>query len=76
MTTIRGIYTNERPLAIRPMEIGHSRTLPHRNTAAKVPCRRDRLLHQIGQGKTISHYHGEECLKLHLEKYHLLLQNP
>ena len=76
MMAIRGNHTNEQPLAIRLLGIGHSRTLPHGNMATQVPCYRDRLLHQIGQGRTIAHYHGEKCLKLCLEKYHFLLWNP
>ena len=65
---IWGACTNERPLAILPVGIGHSRTLPYCHTVAKVPRRRNWLHHQMGQGKTIGHYHGEECSKFHLEK--------
>ena len=73
---IGGTYTNERPLAIRPMGVGHSRTLPHSDATTQVPYRRDRLFHQMGRGKTIGHYRGEKCLKFRLEKYHLLLRDP
>ena len=30
----------------------------------------------MGRSRTIGHYHGEKCLKLHLEKYHLPFWNP
>lgn len=75
-TTFRGTYTNERPLAVCPMGVGHRRTFAHYNTAAQIPHHGDRLLYQMGQGKTIGHYHRKECTKLHLEKHHLPLQNP
>ena len=40
-TAIKGTHTNEQPLAVRPIGIGHSRTLPHCHTAAQVPRRKD-----------------------------------
>ena len=56
-TVKRGTYTKERPLAIRPMGIGHSRTLSYWLMAAQVPHRRDWLCHQMGWGQNIGHYH-------------------
>ena len=76
MTAIERAYTNERPQVIRPMGVGHSRALPYSIVATQIPCRRDQLLHQMGLGSTIGHYHGEKCLKLRLEKYHLPLKDP
>ena len=76
MIAIKETYTNRRPLAVCPMGIGHSKTLPHGNMVAQVPCRGDRLLHQMDRGKTIGHYHREKRLKFRQEKYHLPLWNP
>ena len=73
MIAISRTNNNKRPLAVRPVGIGHSRTYPYGNMTAQVPYPRDRLLHQMGQGRTIGYYHEEKCPKLHLEKYHLPL---
>ena len=74
--TNRGTYTDERHLAFCPVGIGPSWTLPYCYMAAQIPRRRDRLLHQMGQGKTIGHYYREKCPKFHLEEHHLPLWNP
>ena len=75
-TTDKGIHANKRPLAIRLVGIGHSRSFSHGYATAQVPRCGDRLLHQMGRGWTISHYHEEECLELCLEKHHLPFRNP
>ena len=71
-----GTYTNERPLAFHPMGIRHSWAFSLCHMVAQIPCHRDPLLHQMGWGKTIGHYHREKCLELHLGKHHLRLRNP
>ena len=60
MTTDEGTYANEHPLAVCLIGIRHSRSFSHYCTVAQVPHCGDQLLHQMGQGQTISHYHEEE----------------
>ena len=72
-TTDGGTHNNERPLAICPIGIRHSRYFSHSCAAAQVPRYGDRLIHQKGRSRTISHYHEKERLELCLEKYHLPL---
>ena len=73
---IREAYSYERPLAISPIRIGHSRTLPHCHTATQVPYRGDQLLYKIGRSRTIGHYYKEKYPELYLEKHHLSLRDP
>ena len=75
-TTNRGTHANERSLAIRLVGIGHSRPFSHGHAAIQVPYCGDRLLYQMGRGRTISHHHRKECPELCLERHHLQLRNP
>ena len=53
------------------MGIRHHGLLPNSPKTTKVSGSRHQLLHQVGGGRTPSHYHGEEHPYLCMEEHHL-----
>jgi hypothetical protein len=54
--TTRRTNANDSTLAIRIMGVRHHGTTPNQKASAQIPSSRNRLLHQMGGGRTTSNY--------------------
>ena len=70
-TTVKRTHPDAGPMAFRAMGVGHHGSIPNSNLTIEIPGGWYRLLHQVGGSRSIGHYHGEKCAKLHMEEHYL-----
>ena len=68
---VRAPNINYQPLALPAVGFGHIGTSAHWQGPVQIHNRRNRLLHQVGRGRALSHNYRTEDTQLCVASYHM-----
>ena len=68
---VRAPNINHQSLALPAVGVGHIRTSAHWQGPMQIHNRRNRLLHQVGRGRALSHNYRTEDTQLCVASYHM-----
>ena len=68
---VRALNVDHKPLSLPTMGFGHIGTPAHWQGSVQIHNRRNRLLHQVGRGRTLSHNYRAEDTQFCVTSHHM-----